>query len=402
MTMILAETQWAKSPDLQALTKALGADNIRWVGGCVRDALLGQTPADIDCATIHDPHTVMELCEKASIRVAPTAIDYGTVVAILDSGPIEITTLRRDVSTDGRGAIIAYADSWEEDAARRDFTMNALYAHPETLEISDFFGGIADLEARRVRFIGNAEERIYEDHIRILRYFRFQARFKGGAEPSTLAICKKLRNLLGRTSAERIVKDLTRILSLENAASAIKMMEKTDVLSVVLPEAAPSPCEALDALFAQESALGLEIDPVRRLAALLPPDETEVRKAIARLKLSKYQSKRLVLAAKRSPDDAANPKAAAYRHGYESACDRLLLSGSSITPLDGWAIPIFPLSGGEIVASGVPAGPQISQLMESIEDQWVREGFPDRARTRQMADDQIQAALTCKAPEIES
>lgn len=393
MITTLPDNSWAKSPDLQPLVAALGADNMRWVGGCVRDTLLGKTPADIDCATTHRPETVMELCKKASIRTVPTAIEYGTIVALLECGPIEITTLRRDVSTDGRGAIIAYADSWAEDAARRDFTINALYAHPETLEIDDFFGGIDDLEARRVRFIGNAQERILEDHIRILRYFRFQSRFAGGAEECTLEVCSNLANLLANISVERIVKDLTKILELDNADSAIKMMEDTGVLPIILPEAPEGASERLRDLIAQEAFQNAQPNVTRRLAALIAPDGAIAKNVSERLKLSKNQGKRLALAAERSPDDQSYPFAAAYRYGYESACDRLLLSGSSIAPLDEWTIPKFPLTGGEIIALGIPAGPQISQLMKSIEDRWIAEGFPNRNRVFKIAACEIQASL---------
>ena len=393
MITTLPDNSWAKSAELQPLVAALGADNMRWVGGCVRDTLLGKTPADIDCATTHRPETVMELCKKASIRVIPTAIEYGTVVAILECGPIEITTLRRDVSTDGRGAIIAYADSWAEDAARRDFTINALYAHPKTLEIDDFFGGIADLEAKRVRFIGNAQERILEDHIRILRYFRFQSRFAGSAEECTLEVCSKLAHLLENISVERIVKDLTKILELDNADCAIKMMEDTGVLPIILPEAATGASERLRGLVAQEAYQNAEPDSTRRLAALIVPDGTIAKNASERLKLSKNQGKRLALAAERSPSDQEDPFAAAYRYGYESACDRLLLSGFSTAPLDEWTIPKFPLSGGEIIALGMPAGPQISQIMKLIENRWIAEGFPNQNRVFKMAAEEILASL---------
>ena len=168
---VLPKADWTARPGLALLTKALGADDIRWVGGAVRDTLLGAPVKDIDCATRHRPETVIDRCKAAGIRTVPTGIDHGTVTAILEDGPVEITTLRRDVTTDGRRATVAFAEDWREDAARRDFTINALYVHPATLEISDYFGGLDDLAARRVRFIGDAETRIREDHLRILQVF---------------------------------------------------------------------------------------------------------------------------------------------------------------------------------------------------------------------------------------
>lgn len=166
----LSDAAWTKREGLRALTNALGAENIRWVGGAIRDSLLGTDVSDVDCATKLSPDVVIDRCKDAGIRTVPTGIEHGTVTAILKDGPVEVTTLRLDVSTDGRRATVAFAQDWPEDAARRDFTINALYAHPDTLEISDYFGGLEDLEARTVRFIGDARQRIREDHLRILRY----------------------------------------------------------------------------------------------------------------------------------------------------------------------------------------------------------------------------------------
>ena len=173
----LPQAQWVARSDLAGVIAALGEGNARFVGGAVRDTLLGIQVKDVDVATPLSPNEVIERLGAAQIRTVPTGIEHGTVTTVLPEGPVEITTLRRDVSTDGRRATVAFSKDWREDAARRDFTINALYADPSTLEISDFFGGLDDLAARRVRFIGDARQRIREDHLRILRYFRFQARF---------------------------------------------------------------------------------------------------------------------------------------------------------------------------------------------------------------------------------
>src|SRR5688500_10753266 len=175
----LPAAEWTRREDLAALVAALGAENVRWVGGAVRDTLLGLPVKDVDAATLHRPEEVIARLEAAGIRALPTGIDHGTVTAGLPGGNVEATTRRRDFSADGRRATVAFASDWRDDAARRDFTLNALYAHPDTLAIDDWFGGIEDLAARRIRFIGDPRERIREDHLRILRYYRFQARFGG-------------------------------------------------------------------------------------------------------------------------------------------------------------------------------------------------------------------------------
>src|SRR5690349_3452235 len=182
MSDVLPLAPWTQRGDLKRLVAALGPDKARYVGGAVRDTLLGIVVKDIDLATTIEPRKVMRALENVGIRAIPTGIDHGTVTAILPDGPVEITTLRHDVSTDGRRATVAFAQDWREDAARRDFTINALYADPASGELFDYFGGLADLKARKVRFIGDARQRIREDHLRILRYFRFQARF--GSQPA--------------------------------------------------------------------------------------------------------------------------------------------------------------------------------------------------------------------------
>ena len=209
------------------------------VGGCVRDTLLGHASNDIDAATRHLPAAVIDRCKAAGIRTIPTGIDHGTVTAILDEGPVEITTLRRDVSTDGRRATIAYTDNWREDAARRDFTINALYADPLTGAISDYFGGIADLEARRLRFIGDAAARIAEDHLRILRYFRFLARYGDNElDSSAYDACVTAANSLMALSRERIADEMLKLLGVTAPVPALRLMIEGGIWRPVLPEVA--------------------------------------------------------------------------------------------------------------------------------------------------------------------
>ena len=377
----LPAADWTRRTDLATLVAALGPGNARYVGGAVRDTLLGQPVKDIDMATPLRPETVMAACEAAQIRALPTGIAHGTVTAVLPQGAVEITTLRHDVSTDGRHAEVAFTADWRADAARRDFTINALYADPGTLQIHDWFGGLADLAARRVRFIADARTRIREDHLRILRYFRFQARF--GSRPADAeaeAACAELAPTLKGLSRERIGTEMLNLLGLPDPAATVARMGELGVLAVVLPEADP---RALADLVAAETCEQVAPDALRRLAALLPANVPLAEQVAARFRLSGAQKKRLALAADRD-GTIKDPRGLAYRLGLEAAIDRLLLAGATTAPLDGWEIPVFPLKGGEIVARGVIAGPKVARVLQAVEARWVSEGFPPRERVAQL------------------
>ncbi|PZQ55095.1 MAG: CCA tRNA nucleotidyltransferase [Novosphingobium pentaromativorans] len=377
---------WMAREDLAALVAALGHENARYVGGAVRDTLLGQPVKDIDMATVLLPEAVMQRLWDAQIRHVPTGIEHGTVTAVLPGGPVEITTLRHDVSTDGRRATVAFAADWREDAARRDFTINALYADPVTGEIFDWFGGLADLAARHVRFIGEAEQRIREDHLRILRYFRFQARFGTvPADAEAESACAQLAPTLKGLSRERVGMEMMNLLGLPDPAPTVARMAELGVLAVILPEARP---EALAALVAAEQAQAAAPDAIRRLAALLPAQVPLAEQVASRFRLSGAQKKRLAAAAARS-DEATPPRALAYRIGIESALDRVLIAGGDATPLVGWQVPVFPLKGGQIVARGVGAGPEVARVLRRVEDCWIAEGFPDEARVSALLDAEL-------------
>ncbi|HEX7710406.1 MAG TPA: CCA tRNA nucleotidyltransferase [Sphingomonadaceae bacterium] len=371
---------WTRREDLAALVEALGLGNARWVGGAVRDALLGEEAADVDCATPLTPGQVTGRLEAAGIKPIPTGIDHGTVTAVLPGGNVEITTLRRDVATDGRRATVEYAEDWQEDAARRDFTINALYADPATLELFDYFGGLADLSARRVRFIGDARERIHEDHLRILRYYRFQARFGAELDAEAEEACAALAGTLKGLSRERVAMELLNLLALPDPAATVARMQERGVLQVVLPECTHSQIDTLERVIASERANAVAPDPLRRLAALLPPSPPVAETVAARLRLSKRQRARLVCAADRLAADAEAPRALAYREGIACAIDRLLLEGADVAALRDWDVPEFPLKGGEIVGRGVAAGPEVARILREAEAQWVAEGFPERTR----------------------
>jgi len=391
MTTTLPPAPWTARDDLAALVAALdphGQGTCRYVGGAVRDTLLGLDVKDIDMATRHRPEETQALLKAAGIRQVPTGLAHGTITAVLAGGPVEITTLRQDVSTDGRHATVTFSTDWQEDAARRDFTINALYADPRTLQISDYFGGLQDLATRTVRFIGAAEERIREDYLRILRYFRFQARFGGlPADAAAEAACAALAPAMKGLSRERIAGELLGLLALPDPAPTLARMAQLGVLAQVLPEADAS---ALPALIAAEAREGHAPDALRRMAALLPPDPSLAEQVAARLRLSTAQRKRLATIAGRDLRDAICPaRTLAYELGQAEAIDRLLLAGRSTKDLAGWTVPRLPIKGGQIVARGVGAGPDVARILRRVEGRWVAEGFPNEARALQLLDEEL-------------
>jgi len=387
--LTLPAAEWRNREGLDRLVDALGES--RFVGGSVRDTLLGLPVSDIDLATPLPPERVVERLKDAKIRAVPTGIEHGTITAVLPSGPVEVTTLRRDVSTDGRRATVAFTDDWREDAARRDFTMNALYADPRTGEIFDYFGGLADLDARHVRFIGDPLQRIAEDHLRILRFFRFLARFGDRADPEGLDACTARAKDLMALSRERIRDELLKLLVAKDAVRVVELMLARGVLEPVLPEIASA--ALLAHLAGREAETGIAAHPIRRLAALLPRDPILADQLGARLKLSNAERKRLITAAG-SPESA--PKPLAYRLGIESAVDQLLLSDrpiEDIAEISTWSPPRLPLTGGALVERGLAKGPDVARALRAVEDRWISEGFPDAARVDALADQVVAQAL---------
>lgn len=392
--MILPDAPWRHRPGLDRLAAALGRGTSRYVGGAVRDTLLGHDVTDLDIATAHPPERVIELLEAARIKVIPTGIAHGTVTAVSSGTVVEVTTLRRDVSTDGRRATVAFTDDWREDAARRDFTINALYADPDTGELSDYFGGLADLEARHIRFIGDPLQRIAEDHLRILRFFRFLARFGDTPDPAALDACTARANDLMALSRERIRDELLKLLAAKDAVRVIRLMVDRGILKPVLPEIDATGVERLARLAEQESAAGLPPASIRRLAAVLPPDAAVNEAAGARLKLS--NAERQSLASAIQPDFAEGPLPLAYRIGPERAADRLLLAGDADGARNAaaWAPPSLPITGGALIERGLSKGPDVAKALRRIEDRWIAEGFPGAARAGQIADSVVAEMLS--------
>lgn len=368
-----------------------GGAEARFVGGSVRDALLGRPIGDIDIATTAPPERVMELLGKAGVKVVPTGLAHGTVTAIAGRPPrhFEITTLRRDVETYGRRARVAFDADWAADAARRDFTINAIFLDPDGT-LHDFVDGLADLRARRVRFVGDPATRIAEDVLRILRYYRFEAWFGtgGGDEPARTA-CRAAAHLLPNLSAERITQELARLLETGDPIRALQMMEEDRVLAVILPEA-----RRLDRL-QQMLAIEPEPDPLRRLAALIDVDCAGAVALSERLRFSNTWRERLrSLAAPWPIDPLGNDRAqrrTLYRLGGDHYRDLVLLSAAGraiprarleelLTIANHWSPPIFPLGGRDVTDLGVQPGPVVGRLLDAVHEWWQAGDFvADRA-----------------------
>ena len=372
---------WMNEAPVRTLLGALadGGITARFVGGCVRDWVLARDIGDIDIAVDKPPETVMKALEAAGIKVVPTGLKHGTVTAIVKSRPFEITTLRRDVETDGRRAIVAFTDDWRIDAERRDFTFNALYAEPDGT-IHDYFGGRTDLLAGRVRFIGDPEQRIAEDRLRVLRFFRFHARY--GRPPfdgPSFDACRRNAATVSGLSGERVRKELFRTLDAPGGADAFDAMLEAGVLDHWLPEYAGS--GELRALAAREKTP----EPLRRLAAILPAeaDSTAIGK---RLKLSTQESVRLQLMLDpANAIDRTNPRATLYRLGTKLFIDRVLLDApgdwrAALALAGAWTPPELPIGGNDALALGLRPGPRVGALIEAVERWWIAGDFSaDRA-----------------------
>lgn len=384
-------TALVERPGVARLFTALGDGQARLVGGAVRDGLLGAVVSDVDVATLLSPYEVMRRCGAAGIKTVPTGIAHGTVTAISSGETIEVTTLRADLLTDGRHATVGFTDDWREDAARRDFTINALYFDPASGELHDYFGGLGDLEAGRVRFIGAPLQRIAEDHLRILRFFRFTARFGAEVDGDGLAACAARANDLMALSRERIADEWLKLLALPRVAPTVALMLERGLLAPVLPEIAPEGLDRLAALVEAEREAGLLPDPLRRFAALLPADAALADKVGARLKLSNKARKRLASAAE--PYAGEPPRTLAYRLGVAEAQDRLLLGerAEDAAALTGWTPPRLPIGGGDLIKRGLVPGPAVARTLKAIEERWVGEGFPDDGRVDQIVGEMLGA-----------
>ncbi|MEG3155095.1 CCA tRNA nucleotidyltransferase [Sphingomonas sp. RB1R13] len=376
--MKLDPAAWFDRPGIRHLLDTLDATDgaCRFVGGAVRDLALGSDISDLDLSTRFVPTEVIDRLTAAGIKSVPTGLAHGTITAITSGTVVEVTTLRADLATDGRRATVAFTDDWAADASRRDFTINALYADPLTGEVSDPAGqGLADLDARRVRFIGDPLVRIAEDHLRILRFFRFYARFGQGApDAPALAACTARANDLMALSRERIAYELMNLLGLPDPVSTLAIMIDHGIFRPVLPEITDS--APLAALILAERQANIPADSLRRLAALLPRDPLIAEKIASRLKMSLKDRKRLAQAV--DPTNFGSPQAHAYRLGNTSAVDRLLIDArpADAASIATWELPRLPLGGGALIARGVPQGPLVAKTLQAIEQAWLDAGFP--------------------------
>jgi poly(A) polymerase len=404
----LSGSDWLVRPETRAVFTALKARGFeaRAVGGAVRNALLGRPVVDIDIATPARPEEVIAAVEAAGLTAVPTGLAHGTVTVIADHVPLEVTTLREDVETHGRRATVAFTGDWAADARRRDFTLNALYCSADG-QVFDPLSGYADLAARRVRFIGAARERIREDYLRILRFFRLTAEHGAGA-PDTegLAACVRERDGLARLSGERVRAEFLRLLAAPRGPELVEWMHGYGLLALVLG-AAPRPV-LLDRLAAIEAGLGLAADAILRLAALAVEVAEDADRLRDRLRLSNEEHARLARAAARDPRiGPAEPEAAAraclYTIGAAAYRDLVLVAWARagadprepswrrhFTLPGRWQPPRFPLSGSDVMALGVPAGPRVGQLLREVEAWWIAGDFAAneaalRARLRALA-----------------
>lgn len=378
--MARLEADWLDEPASRAVVDALGRDEARFVGGAVRDSLLGRPVADIDLATRLPPDIATARLEAAGIRTVPTGIAHGTITAIALGRSFEVTTLRKDIETYGRHARVLFTDDWKADAARRDFTMNALYAEADG-RLHDYFGGIEDALSGRVRFIGDAGQRISEDALRILRFFRFHAHFgKGPPDESGLSACRAAVSMLAILSIERVRNELLKLLAAEDPLPALVVCRDSGVLGHVLPEARADFEGPLAGLLRRERALAMP-DPLRRLAVLIGDEASKLEETGRRLRLSNREIARLVAMAKPAPPDRLLLQAA-YRDGEEAVRDRLLLADlpeahliALLARLAGWSRPRFPLGGRDLAKAGIAPGPDMGRRLARLEAIWVASDF---------------------------
>ncbi|MBL0925254.1 MAG: CCA tRNA nucleotidyltransferase [Sphingomonadaceae bacterium] len=399
----LGDAEWREAEGLKRIVAALRDEHggPRIVGGAVRDSLLRLPVSDIDLATTLIPEAVVDRLEAARIKAIPTGIDHGTVTAVTDGKNYEITTLRRDVATDGRRATVEFATDWREDASRRDFTINALYADPVTGEIFDYFGGLADLDAGIVRFIGDPDQRIAEDYLRILRYFRFLARYGHGAvDAEAVAACARGVHGLTALSRERIAQELTKLLSSPDPSRPISLMVGNGIFSTFLPEVNAEAALILTAHVKREAEFAQPASLPARLLTLLPKDVDTVDRVAARLKLSNRMREALALRVSAPPPDESNIRALAYRCGVECARDVAMLyaDGSHLAgcmkKLTDWDIPLFGIKGGDLIALGLPAGPLVAKTLQAVEAIWIDEDFPPEIRQVAIARASVAEALS--------
>ena len=398
MSDSLGHRPWMNAPEVVEVFDALeavgGPGCARFVGGCVRNALLNQPINDIDIATTLTPVQVSQALARAGIKAVPTGIDHGTITAVVNKTPLEITTLRRDVSTDGRRAVVAFTTDWTEDAQRRDFTLNALYCDRTGTLFDPTGQGIADAKSGRIVFVGDADARVAEDSLRILRFFRFLAWYGAGSVDQTaLTACTAARATISNLPAERTTAEMLKLLAADDPRSAVALMCDAGILPFILPST--KDIATFNALVAIENDMLFETDATLRLASLIPDDQVAAAKACETLRLSNETRERLINSTGKSPRITSwmsprETRRAVYRIGVEAFLDRVKLAWARSTRTatthqwrgllalgSSWSPPPFPITGDEVLQSGVPKGPMVGQVLAEIEDWWIDHDFID-------------------------
>ena len=405
MNRRLESSAWLTTGALPHVLAVLdhAGEEARVVGGAVRNAMFGQTPNEIDIATTAAPDTVIERARAAGFKAVPTGIDHGTVTVIVDGTPFEVTTLRSDIETYGRKAKVAFGRDWKTDAERRDFTMNALSVD-RSGEVFDYVGGLADIDARRVRFIGDPQKRIAEDYLRILRFFRFHATYGfGPPDRAGLAACIAARDGLGHLSRERIRMELLKLLRADHATPTLAVMTEAALLEAVLggvPLLASfeNTCKA-------EKAAAVDGDPVRRLGALAVSVAEDADRLWQRLRLTNSEHKRLTsigegwsridpapgeapgreLIYRIGPDRFVDRVLVAWARSPAGAADTRWMALATLPPR--WTAPKFPIHSRDFVKRGVEKGPRLGAALAAAEEAWIAAGFPsDKAALAVIAD----------------
>lgn len=388
--MTRLDAPWLRDPATLAVVEALtaegGGGSVRFVGGCVRDALLGRQGGDVDLATTLEPPRVIRALNTAGLKAVPTGVEHGTVTAVSAGRPFEVTTLRRDVATDGRRAVVAFTDDWAEDARRRDFRLNALYADREGNVLDPTGQGIDDALAGRIVFVGDPRRRIEEDHLRILRFFRFFAWFgRGAPDAEGLAACAAMAEGVDRLSAERVSSELIKLLGAPDPVAAVRAMTAAGVLKRVLD--VEGDLDRLSAVQARSE------DPLLRLSALWPDDPAFVAAAARRLRLPRSAWSRLESAAGPLPPGASDDRAArrlVHAIGGRAAADRALKSPDSgfaavvLAVSRDWTPPRMPVGGRDVARLGVAAGPETGAVLRAFERSWIADDFPTQGAAERL------------------
>jgi poly(A) polymerase len=399
---IAGRADWLHNRHFQKLLAVLseGGEEARIAGGAVRNTLLGEPVADIDIATTVLPDETMRRGAAAGFKVVPTGAEHGTITLVVAGHPYEVTTLRADIETDGRRAKVKFGRDWQADAERRDFTINGLYAQADGTVV-DLVGGIADIESRTLRFIGDAETRIREDYLRILRFFRFFAWYgKGRPDAEGLKACARLKDGLDGLSAERVWSELRKLLSAPDPSRALLWMRQAGVLTKILPESEKWGIDAIHPLTGAERDLGWPADAMLRLEAIVPPEAPRLATLAERLRMAKIEAARLADWAASAPPPATISdlalRQALYRGSQGGISDRLSLSlvsararavtqtealleagayGRLLKLARNWEKPVFPLKGADLTAMGMAPGRAVGKVLRDLEDEWIESGF---------------------------